>query len=431
MLVAVSGGADSVALLAALHELRDELRIRVEAAHLDHGLRGAESDADRAFVEELTARLAIPLAVERARLAAGNVEAAARQARYAFLARAAAASGATRIATAHTQDDQAETLLLRLLRGAGRRGLGGIRPRRGAIIRPLLLCDRVQVRYFLVERGLAWRRDRSNFDFALARARVRSGYLPALARELNPRLSRALARLADVLRDEDVLLDRIASTVPGMRDRLDLAVLAALEPAIARRVVRRWWRRLGNVTALGLDHVDAVLALALRPEGGGRIRVPGGWVVRTADALELDRGALPEPVAASFEEALAPGTTLDLPDGWRLSLREDAGESRAEPGDDVCLLDADALPATLTVRNRRPGDRLRLLGLGGRTSIKRLFITRGVPRARRAGYPLVLAGDEIVWVPRCGRGEHALVGAATRRVLVLRVEVAPGAADAR
>ena len=97
----------------------------------------------------------------------------------------------------------------------------------------------------------------------------------------------------------------------------------------------------------------------------------------------------------------------------------------------MCLLDADALPATLTVRNRRPGDRLRLLGLGGHTSIKRLFITRGVPRARRAQYPIVLAGDEVVWVPRCGRAEHALVGAATRRVLVLRVEAAPGAADAR
>ena len=248
MLVAVSGGADSVALLAALHELRDELAIRGRGGHLDHGLRGAESDADRAFVEALAARLAIPLVVERAQLAAGNVEAEARHARYAFLARAAAASGATKIATAHTQDDQAETLLLRLLRGAGRRGLGGIRPRRGAIIRPLLLCDRVQVRYFLCERGLAWRRDRSNFDFGLARTRVRAGYLPALARELNPRLSRALARLADVLRDEDVLLDRIASTVPGMRERLDLAVLAALEPAIARRVVRRWWRRLGSGT---------------------------------------------------------------------------------------------------------------------------------------------------------------------------------------
>src|SRR6185369_3875667 len=183
-----------------------------------------------------------------------NVEAEARRARYEFLARAAAAQGATKIATAHTIDDQAETVLLRLVRGAGRRGLGGIRPRRGAIVRPLLLCDRVQVRHYLVERGLSWRRDRSNFDYALARTRIRAGYLPALARELNPRLARALARLADVLRDEDALLDRIAATVPGMAERLDLAMLRALEPPIARRVIRRWWRRSGSGRRLGLGH---------------------------------------------------------------------------------------------------------------------------------------------------------------------------------
>jgi tRNA(Ile)-lysidine synthase len=432
VLVALSGGADSVALLAALHELRGELGIGLAAAHLDHGLRGAESDADRAFVERLAARFTLPLVVERAQLEGGNMEAAARRARYAFLARAAAASGASKIATAHTQDDQAETLMLRLLRGAGRRGLGGIRPRRGAIIRPLLLCDRVQVRYFLVERRLEWRRDRSNFDFALARTRVRAGYLPALTRELNPRLSHALARLADVLRDEDVLLDRIAATVPGMRERLDLDVLVALEPPIARRVVRRWWRRLGSDGALGLDHVDAVLGLARRTEGGGRIRVPGGWIVRTGAALEFDDGGARDPEATPYEHTLVPGSTLELPDGWRLSLVEHSGPvDDLTAGDDLCLLDADALPAPLTVRNRRPGDRLRLLGLGGHTSIKRLFITRGVARARRAQHPIVLAGGEIVWVPRCGRAERALVSGATRRVLVLRVDAAPGAARVR
>ncbi len=427
IVVGVSGGADSVALVAALHELRGELGIDVAAAHLDHGLRGAESDADRAFVEGLAARFTLPLVVERAQLPPGNVEAVARQARYAFLARAAAACGASKIATAHTQDDQAETLVLRLTRGAGRRGLGGIRPRRGAIIRPLLLCDRVQVRYFLVERGLAWRRDRSNFDFGLARTRVRAGYLPALARELNPRLGRALARLADVLRDEDVLLDRIAATVPGMRDRLELDVLCALEPPIARRVLRRWWRRLATGRSLAFGHVDAALALARRAEGGGRIRVPGGWITRAGAALEYEAGADREAAVPPYEHVLTSGATLDLPGGWRLSLHEHAGPIPAElaAGDDVCLLDADVAPPPLVVRNRRPGDRLRLLGLGGHTSIKRLFITRGVARARRAYHPLVLAAGEIVWVPRCGRGERALIVATTRRALVLRVEAAP------
>src|SRR5882724_5841791 len=287
VLVAVSGGADSIALLAALRELKAALAIDVVAAHLDHRLRGAESTADRAFVESLAAELAVPLHVEAVDVPAGNLEAEARRVRYAFLERAAARLGATKIATAHTLDDQAETVLLRVLHGAGRRGLGGIRPRRGRIIRPLLGCDRVQVRAFLVERGLAWRRDRSNFDFARTRTRVRLGYLPALAREFNPRLTRALARLADVQRDEDALLDRLAATVPGIGERLDLRVLRELEPALARRVLRRWWRRAGGERRLGLAHVEAALALAGRTAGGGSVRVPGGEVVRDADSLML------------------------------------------------------------------------------------------------------------------------------------------------
>ena len=426
VLAAVSGGADSVALLAALHELRDELGIGLLAAHLDHGLRGVESDGDRAFVEVLAARLGVPLVVEAVRLPPGNVEAQARHARYEFLARAAAARGATRIATAHTIDDQAETVLLRVVRGTGRRGLGGIRPRRGPIVRPLLLCDRVQVRAFLVARGLSWRRDRSNFDYALARTRVRAGYLPALAHELNPRLARALARLADVLREEDALLDRIAATVPGPADGVDLAVLRALEAPIARRVVRRWWQRAGSGRRLGLGHVDAVLALARRAEGGGRVRVPGGWVVRTSSGLIHERGD-GEPEVEAYERPLAPGGVVTVPGGWRLALDE-AGAGDVTPCDDVCVLDADGVRGPLVVRNRRAGDRLRLLGLGGHTSLKRLFIARRVPRHLRGTHPVVVAGDEIVWVPRCGRGETALVGAGTRRLLVVRLEAAPDAA---
>jgi tRNA(Ile)-lysidine synthase len=317
-------------------------------------------------------------------------------------------------------------VLLRVVRGAGRRGLGGIHPRRGAIIRPLLLCDRVQVRHFLVAHGLGWCRDRSNFDYALARTRIRAGYLPALARELNPRLARALARLADVLRDEDALLDGIAATVPGVGDGIDLEVVRAIEPAIARRVLRRWWGRAGSGRRLGLGHVEAALGLARRAAGGGRVRVPGGWIVRTPAALAFEGGS-DEASTEPYERVVAVGDVVDLPGGWRLSVR-DAVQGEVVPSAEVCVLDAAGVTAPLVLRNRRAGDRLRLLGLGGHTSIKRLFITRRVPRALRAAYPLLLLGDEIVWVPGCGRGEAALVGADTRRVLVVRVEVAPAAA---
>lgn len=420
VLVAVSGGADSVALLAALHELRDTLGIGVVAGHLDHGLRGAESAADRAFVERLTARLGVPLHSESAVVARGNLEAEARRVRYAFLERAAATLGASKIATAHTQDDQAETVLLRLLRGAGRRGLAGIRPRRGRIIRPLILCDRVQVRLFLVERGLEWRRDRSNFDLAHERARVRAGFLPALAREFNPRLTGALARLADVLREEDAVLDRLAAAALGTDAQLDLRVLRALDPPIARRVLRRWWRRHGSGRRLGLVHVEAALALVRREAGGGRVRVPGGTIERDERWLAFRAGT--EKPVAPYELALAPGVDVVTPDGWHLRLTEESPASAPAPGDGVCVLDAERVAARLAARSRRPGDRMRPLGLGGHTSVKRLLIARRVPRARRAGYPLVVAGDEVLWVPGCARSDAALVTAATRRVLVIRVE---------
>jgi len=418
VLVAVSGGADSVALLAALVELRAELGIAVAVGHLDHGLRGDESVADRVFVERLAVERGLRVRSEAVRLPPGNVEAEARRARYAFLERAADELGAAKIATAHTADDQAETVLLRLLRGAGRRGLGGIRPRRGRIIRPLILCDRVQVRSFLVDHGLSWRRDRSNFDFALHRTRVRLGYLPALAREFNPRLARALACLADVIREEDALLDRLAAAA-GRAPELNLAMLRAIESPLARRAVLRWWRRHGSGRRLGFSHVEAALALARR-EGEGEVRVPGGAIVRHRTGMIFTAGET-EPSPTPYALTLTMGETLEVPGGWRLRLAEEP-PGTIGGGDTVCVLDGDRVAEPLTVRNRRPGDRVRAHGLGGRATIKRLFIARGVPRALRANYPLVLTGNEILWVPGCARSERALVGAETRRMLVIRCD---------
>ena len=238
------------------------------------------------FVEDLARRYDVPCASEAASVPPGNVEAEARRLRYAFLERAADQLGATKIATGHTRDDQAETVLLRVLRGAGRRGLGGIRPRRGRIIRPMLGCDRIQVRAFLVERGLAWRRDYSNFDLTLERSRMRHGFLPALAREFNPRLAAALADLADLMREEDALLDRLAA-VGARSDALESPVLNAIEPPLARRAIRQWWRRHGSGQRLGRTHVEAVRHLASRASDGGEIAVPGGAVTRARTPLEI------------------------------------------------------------------------------------------------------------------------------------------------
>ncbi len=418
VLAAVSGGADSVAMLVGLLALREPLEIAVVAAHLDHGLRGDESARDRASVEELTRRLAVPCLTEAGRVPAGNVEAEARRLRYAFLERAADALGATKIATAHTRDDQAETVLLRLLRGAGPRGLAGIRPRRGRIVRPLLGCDRIQVRAFLAERGLEWRRDASNFDIAFERTRVRHGFLPALAREFNPRLNATLAGLADLMREEDAVLDRLAAA--GARQpSLAIPMLEALEHPLARRAVRLWWRRYGSARRLGRPHVEAIVRLALRADGGGEIAVPGGAVVRLGGELRFcaDREA---ESGVAWELALTAGQAVDTPGGWTLRLDTVARASAPTPGGTTWIADADLVVGPIVVRNRRPGDRLRALGLAGHTTLKRLFSARAIPRHRRGDHPVVACGADVLWVPECGRSDDALVGPETTRCHVIR-----------
>jgi tRNA(Ile)-lysidine synthase len=418
VLAAVSGGADSVALLIGLLELRDVLKITLVAAHLDHGLRGIESARDRAFVEDLARRYEVPCVSESVHVPPGNVEAEARRLRYDFLERAAGQLGATKIATGHTLDDQAETVLLRVLRGAGRRGLGGIRPRRGRIIRPMLGCDRVQVRAFLAERRLTWRRDYSNFDLGLERSRLRHGFLPALVREFNPRLVSALADLAQLMREEDALLDRLAA-VGGRGEVLECPVLNAIEAPLARRAIRHWWRRHGNARRLGRAHVEAVRHLAARASDDGEIAVPGGAIVRAGHQLRLHRGPILIVAIEPWQFPLVPNEDLDTPGGWRLRLMESPPSAAIAPSDTACVLDADQVGSGFVVRNRRPGDRLRSLGLGGHTSIKRLFSSRRIPRHRRDDHPLVVCDGEVVWVPGCGRSERGLVGPATSRCYVI------------
>jgi tRNA(Ile)-lysidine synthase len=424
VLAAVSGGADSVALLAALVDLRGELGITVAVAHLDHGLRGAASTGDRTFVETLARAHDLPCVSEATAIPPGNLEAEARRVRYAFFERAADALGATKIATAHTCDDQAETVLLRVVRGAGRRGLAGIRPRRGRVIRPLLDCDRMQVRAFLIEHALDWRRDYSNFDLALERARVRHGFLPALARELNPRFARTLAELAELMREEDALLDRLAGTAARGRT-LATPVLTAVEAPLARRAILIWWRRHGSERRLGRRHVEAMRMLAARASDDGEVDVPGGAVVRERSTLRFRPATAAEDFTSPWELPLVPDVDLDTPGGWRLTLGLAAADTADAPGVATCVVDADHVPGPFVVRNRRPGDRLRAHGLGGHMTLKRLFSSRHVPRHLRDDHPVVVSAGEVLWVPGCGRSDHGLVGPTTRRCWVLRAIRSP------
>jgi tRNA(Ile)-lysidine synthase len=425
ILVAVSGGPDSTALFAALGEAAPAHGLDLVAGHVDHGLR-PESAADAEAVRVLAARIGVPFVTCRVALASGaGMEARARRARYRALGRMAAESGARWIATAHTRDDQAETLLLRLLRGAGRRGLGGMRPARRRLWRPFLEASRADVRRWLAERGLGFVVDRTNADLARTRNRVRRLVVPFLEAEFNPRLGAALAALAARLRDEDDWLARAAAArarALGVAAVLPCAV--AGEPqALARRIVRAWLETATRRTA-GAAHVERTLALA-----SGRTRevigVPGPFrLVREGDAIVCRAGRAPAP--APFRLTLVAGGSVAHPSGaWRLRLsapRAARGDER--PADAArAFFDADAVPATFVVRPPAPGDRLRLLA-GHTRKLQDVLVDAKVPRERRALVPCLVADGDIVWVAGVARGARAPLAAGTRRLLEAVLETA-------
>jgi tRNA(Ile)-lysidine synthase len=382
--VALSGGADSTALVAVLAEMRDRGALAgVEALHVDHGLReGSARDAEAC--RATCAALGVPCRAVRVTVPPGNVQAEARRVRYAELRRAARESRATRIATGHTQDDQAETFLLRLLRGAGARGLGAIPPRRGAIVRPLIDRSRLEVERYLRERGLGWVDDPTNATARYLRNRVRSEALPVL-RRLSPRAVPALARAADLLRDDDRALAARASRLV-ISGSASVEVLRRRPVAVRRRVVRRLWKdATGSRADLSARHVEAVVRLVSRA-APGRVRLPGGREARVGKGT-LTIGPVPSPGPSGAVPV--PPTRIDAPGTHRLpdgrSLRVDEGAEAAWP---------------LWWRSRLPGDRFRPAGGRGSKKLSDWLIDRKVPREERERL-LLLADDRgwVLWIP--------------------------------
>ncbi len=433
VLVALSGGPDSVALLHALWVLSGELGITVCAAHLDHRLRGRASAADAAFARSLARRLGVRFLSGAAdvRLAAArgkrSLETAAREARQLFLARAARRLACGAIATGHTRDDQAETVLMRLLRGTGLSGLAGIPRCNGQYIRPLLGVRREQVLAYLAERRLPHRLDRSNLDTAITRNRIRHRLLPQLA-GYNPRIVETLARLADTSAEDLAVLreaaDRAAcrcATVRSSQIAVDLGRFNRYNKGLRRMVLRWCAARLGCSAAPECGQVDDALALMEKRSVGARFRLADRvWIEIGYRAAAIGRLAGPAGPAATAGRELAlriPGVTRF--GGFALQATRERFPAAAGNRDEMTAwFDRDEIHKHgLTVGSRRPGERIIPFRASHRAQIARLMVDAKIARGRRGGWPVVRCRGAAAWIPGVRRSSQAPVTPRSRNAI--------------
>jgi tRNA(Ile)-lysidine synthase len=426
VLVAVSGGADSVALLHILTQLAAELRLRLHVMHVDHGLR-PDAAGDAEFVRGLAARLALPVDVARVTVAReASLEAAARAARYAALETHADRVGAQRIALGHTADDQAETVLMRMLGGAGVRGLAGIPAVRGRIIRPLLEASRADVLAALQAAGLPWREDPSNRDPKFLRNRIRHDVLPLLGASYSPDVVTTLNRVSRLCRETvDAIervarreLDRLGSPSDGAIV-LPHAALAELPRQLAAEVLRQAAARLGGHAPLRAWAHRGLARVLAAPPPRRPFRLGGVTVEVSSGQLRLGRAA---PRALPSRELTVPGTVA-LPEiGHVLEARVTTATGYTVPRAPYRVaFDAALVPSRLTVRARRRGDRLAPFA-GEERRLKTLLIDAKIPRWDRGRVPIVEADGRILWVAGVRRGREAPIVPATRNIVEISLK---------
>lgn len=449
VLAAVSGGPDSIALLYILYRLKDELGISLHVAHLNHMFRGEESEKDAFFVAETAQGYGLPVTVEavdvpsyRARRRLSN-QVAAREVRYRFLRDCADRVGASRIALAHQADDQAETILINFLRGAGTAGLKGILPvRDGIYIRPLLNVRRSDIESFCGRMGLAFRQDSSNLKPVYTRNKIRLNLVPLLEEEYNPELVPALLRLGEICREEDSCLDHLAeeafqaalqNSSPG-HVSLSLERLCDMPLALRRRVLRRAWQSVtGAPGNLDFQHAEAALSLIDSGTTGSQAVMPGNVAaVRGYSALELKAAPEKKDLPGYLYQLQVPGTTHIPETGATVCAELYNGEAGRSPRDlprNEALLDFDKLPPDIFVRRRLEGDVFHPYGQVSELKLKDFLIKQKIPRAERDRIPLVCTPREIIWVGGIRTGEKWKVCGSTKKMLHLKLIPADQACD--
>jgi tRNA(Ile)-lysidine synthase len=437
--VAVSGGADSVALLLLLVELRKQLGIVLSAVHFNHKLRGKDSDADEKFAAKLAEKYGLAFHAGRADIAAkaksnrANLEDTARRARYAFFSRLVADGRVDKVAVAHTADDQAETVLAHILRGTGLAGLGGIHPAVGHVVRPLLGVRRAKLRAYLRSQKQTWREDATNRDTTRMRARIRKKLLPVLEKEFQAAVVEHLATLAELAREDEAFLDALTSKPmqtcvergPGQA-KISIGDLLAKKKkdfntedtentegteknfAIGGRIVRRIVGELKpREGQLNAAHVRSILELAESGENGKCLSLPGGVEARReqnslifyagdAVAKANRRKPLEFERAINLEGIKAEVSVPELGCVFRFRVI-DWPAKRGDTIEREFVLDRDALQSPLVLRNWRAGDKLRPCGHRSAHKLKRLLNEKRVSRWAREGWPVLTSGGALAW----------------------------------
>jgi len=409
ILAAVSGGKDSVYLLEKLLELAPDLGLEVCAAHFDHCLRGAESDRDREFVSGLCEVRGVPCYIGRGDVAAYaeknglGIEEAARTLRYEFLEKTADETGALRIATAHTADDNLETMMMNLLRGSGLRGLCGIPPVRGRIVRPLLETTAAEILDYLHGHGIEYVEDSTNFEDSCTRNRVRHRLIPLL-RELEPSVDQAAVRCASLLRQDEEFLGKLASDfLAGQKGGISAKSLSSLPEPVASRALR-----LAVGRDLSLSHTQALLRLANSPDPHGEADIPGLKVRREYDRLAFGPGAEAPDVE---ERRLIPGIPLCF-EALGLEVRCEFIERKQEINNSVntFFVKSDSICGTILAGPAKGSEEIRLKGRGCTKTVKKLFAEAKIPKSRRAEYLAIRDGKGLVALRGFGVAERCAAG---------------------
>ncbi len=452
MLAGVSGGPDSVTLIHVLAELAEPLGIELGIAHFDHGLRPESAPREAEWVKQLAVKLGVPFYLGSLTKSCnrGSLEAWLRQQRYQFLERTAKREGFSKIAVGHQANDNAEAVLMHLLRGSGVRGISGIPPVRGnLIIRPLIGVYRTEIVDHLKGLGTAWLNDPSNEDVTFERNRIRHRLIPMLEREYNANLVQILNRTADLCFEEDRWIDKQLSptleasilSIDAKKMELAIELLAEIERPAQRRILRsalRKWQ--GHLQRLTAAHVEQIIALISKGSVARERHLPARISVkRTANSLIFShktgnaRGRAPMvPSPDKSDYCYIIGTPTDLPK--RLTIREaslrltftmvaDGAPEKVRSADrNQAFFDLARLEFPLTVRNPEPGDRIAPFGMQGTQKLKKLFIDRKIPKAVRWQMPVLACGKTILWAVGVRRGRQAAIDGRTEQMMHIVAE---------